>query len=78
MTQNNSQVLKEELQSNQVKIPFMNWLFEKANLFVPNIKLHSSDQGIFDCNFLVYNEMENILMDKFLFRHSSNSRKLSW
>ena len=56
--------LKEELQSNQVKIPFMNWLFEKVNLFVLNIKLHSSDQGIFDCNLLVYNEMENILMDK--------------
>ena len=29
--------LKEELQSNQVKIPFMNWLFEKPDPFVASV-----------------------------------------
>ena len=80
-------LLSEELQPNQVKIPFMLIIILKSesvcrfcNLYPEsNNLLHSSYRWIFYCKFLVYDEMENISMNKISINltHSSNSRKLS-
>ena len=42
----------------------MNTFVASVTCSPAGIKLHSNDRWIFDCNFLVYDEMENISMDE--------------
>ena len=71
--------LKEELQSNQVKIPFINVNPFVASVTCSRYQIHSNCK--WSVNFwlqvLVYDEMEDISVDEISIYTFSNSRKLS-
>ena len=78
--------LKEELPSNQVKIPFMNWLLViiwKVNPFVASVTFSPISNCIqmigefLTATFKYTMRWKIFQCMKFLFWHSSNSRKLS-
>ena len=78
--------LKEELPSNQVKIPFMNWLLViiwKVNPFVASVTFSPISNCIqmigefLTATFKYTLGWKIFQCMKFLFKHSSNSRKLS-
>ena len=68
MAQNNSQVSKGGVTVKPGQDSIHELIIWKVNPFVASVtsvaglKLHSNDRWIFDCNFLVYDEMENISM----------------
>ena len=66
IAQNNSQVSEGGITVKPGQDSIHELIVCKLNPFVASVtcKMHSNDRWIFDCNFLVYDEMENISMDE--------------
>ena len=69
IAQNNSQVSEGGITVKPGKDSTHELIIWKVNPFVPSVtctwcQIASKDWWIFDCNFLAYNEMENISMDE--------------